>query len=82
MVVLFMFKPKFFSILVIFLMVFSTVGSASATMVGDNVNDSHIIVVDNPTVSKIQKGIDKMIDFYLKKGYTLEWIEARIKINL
>ena len=24
-------------------------------------------------------GIDKMIDFYLKKGYTLEWIEARIK---
>jgi len=25
------------------------------------------------------KGIDKMIDFYLKKGYTLEWIEARIK---
>ena len=25
------------------------------------------------------KGIDQMIDFYLKKGYTLEWIEARIK---
>ena len=25
------------------------------------------------------KGIDKMIDFYLKKGYTLEWIEARVK---
>ena len=25
------------------------------------------------------KGIDEMIDFYLKKGYTLEWIEARIK---
>ena len=25
------------------------------------------------------KGIDKMIDYYLKKGYTLEWIEARIK---
>ena len=24
------------------------------------------------------KGIDKMIDFYLQKGYTLEWIEARI----
>ena len=23
--------------------------------------------------------IDQMIDFYLKKGYTLEWIEARIK---
>jgi len=25
------------------------------------------------------KGIDQMIDFYLKKGYTLEWVEARIK---
>lgn len=25
------------------------------------------------------KGIDEMIDFYLKKGYTLEWIEARLK---
>ena len=25
------------------------------------------------------KGIDQMIDFYLKKGYTLEWIEARVK---
>ena len=25
------------------------------------------------------KGIDKMIDYYLAKGYTLEWIEARIK---
>ena len=25
------------------------------------------------------KGIDEMIDFYLKKGYALEWIEARIK---
>lgn len=25
------------------------------------------------------KGIDKMIDYYLKKGYSLEWIEARIK---
>ncbi len=25
------------------------------------------------------KGIDQMIDFYLKKGYTLEWIETRIK---
>ena len=24
-------------------------------------------------------GIDEMIDFYLKKGYTLEWIESRIK---
>ena len=24
-------------------------------------------------------GIDQMIDFYLKKGYTLEWIEVRIK---
>ena len=24
------------------------------------------------------KGIDQMIDFYLKKGYTLDWIEARI----
>lgn len=26
------------------------------------------------------KGIDQMIDIYLKKGYTLEWIEARIKV--
>ena len=25
------------------------------------------------------KGIDQMIDFYLKKGYSLEWNEARIK---
>ena len=25
------------------------------------------------------RGIDQMIDFYLKKGYTLEWIESRIK---
>ena len=25
------------------------------------------------------KGIDEMIDFYLKKGYSLEWVEARIK---
>ena len=25
------------------------------------------------------KGIDEMIDFYLRKGYTLEWIEDRIK---
>lgn len=25
------------------------------------------------------KGIDQMIDFYLKKGYTLEWIERRIR---
>ena len=25
------------------------------------------------------KGIDEMIDFYISKGYTLEWIEARIK---
>jgi len=25
------------------------------------------------------KGIDKMIDYYLGKGYPLEWIEARIK---
>ena len=25
------------------------------------------------------KGIDQMIDFYLKKGYTLEWIESRVK---
>lgn len=24
-------------------------------------------------------GIDKMIDYYMRKGYTLEWIEARIK---
>jgi len=33
--------------------------------------------VDN--VFDPSKGIDKMIDFYLKKGYPLEWIEARIK---
>ena len=25
------------------------------------------------------KGIDQMIDFYLNKGYSLDWIEARIK---
>jgi len=25
------------------------------------------------------KGIDKMIDYYLNKGYSLEWIEVRIK---
>ena len=25
------------------------------------------------------RGIDQMIDFYLQKGYTLKWIEARIK---
>ena len=25
------------------------------------------------------KGIDQMIDFYTKKGYSIEWIEARIK---
>ena len=25
------------------------------------------------------KGIDQMVDFYLMKGYTLEWIELRIK---
>lgn len=25
------------------------------------------------------KGIDQMIDFYLRKGYTIDWIEARIK---
>ena len=25
------------------------------------------------------KGIEKMIEYYLKKGYDLEWIEARIK---
>lgn len=25
------------------------------------------------------KGIDKMIDFYIKKGYSLEWIEMRLK---
>ena len=28
------------------------------------------------------KGIDKMIDYYLAKGYTLEWIEVRIKAIL
>ena len=33
--------------------------------------------VDN--VFDPSKGIDKMIDYYLKKGYILEWIEARIK---
>lgn len=25
------------------------------------------------------KGIDEMIDYYQKKGYSIEWIEARIK---
>ena len=33
--------------------------------------------VDN--VFDPSKGIDKMIDFYLTKGYSLEWIEVRIK---
>ena len=33
--------------------------------------------VDN--VFDPSKGIDKMIDYYLKKGYSLEWIESRIK---
>ena len=33
--------------------------------------------VDN--VFDPSKGIDKMIDYYLRKGYTLEWIESRIK---
>ena len=28
------------------------------------------------------KGIDKMIDYYLMKGYSLEWIESRIKAIL
>ena len=28
------------------------------------------------------KGIDQMIDFYLKKGFSLAWIEARIKAIL
>jgi hypothetical protein len=28
------------------------------------------------------KGIDEMIEFYLQKGYTIEWIEARIKAIL
>ena len=36
--------------------------------------------VDN--VFDPSKGIDKMINYYLKKGYTLEWIEARIKAIL
>ena len=33
--------------------------------------------VDN--VFEPSKGIDKMLDYYLKKGYTLEWIESRVK---
>ena len=33
--------------------------------------------VDN--VFDPSKGIDKMIDYYLRKGYSLEWIEGRIK---
>ena len=28
------------------------------------------------------KGIDEMIEFYLQKGYPIEWIEARIKAIL
>ena len=35
---------------------------------------------DNVFVSS--KGIDKMIDYYLAKGYTLEWIEVRVKAIL
>lgn len=64
MVVLFMFKLKFFSILIIFLMVFSIVGSVSATVVSGNVNDGHEIVVDNPTIDNIQKAINKARDNY------------------
>lgn len=33
--------------------------------------------VDN--VFDPSKGIDKMIDYYLSKGYSIEWIEVRIK---
>ena len=33
--------------------------------------------VDN--VFDPSKGIDKMIDYYTRKGYSLDWIEARIK---
>ena len=32
------------------------------------------------SIFDLSKGIDKMIDYYLKKGYTIEWIEARIKV--
>lgn len=39
-------------------MVFSSVGSASATAISGNVNDSHETVVDNPTIIKIQKAVN------------------------
>ena len=39
-----------------------------------NLGSERVDEVFDPSI-----GIDKMIDFYLNKGYTLEWIELRIK---
>ena len=39
-----------------------------------NLGSERVDEVFDPSI-----GIDKMIDFYLHKGYTLEWIELRIK---
>ena len=59
-----MIKFKFFSILVIFLMVFSTMGGVSAVMTKDTkvVNVDNVIAVDNPTVKEIQNAIDSSND--------------------
>ena len=39
-----------------------------------NLGSERVDEVFDPSI-----GIGKMIDFYLKKGYSLEWIEARVK---
>ena len=39
-----------------------------------NLGSERVDEVFDPSI-----GIDKMIDFYLNKGYSLEWIELRIK---
>ena len=58
-----MIKAKFFSVLFVLLMVFASVGSASATAISNDVKDSHVIVVDNPTVNKIQNAVNSANNF-------------------
>lgn len=73
-----MLKPKFFSIFVIVLMIFSTMGGVSATITKDTkvVSGADPIVVDNPTVNKIQQVIDDANDndTILIKGSTAELV--------
>ena len=59
-----MLKPKFFSIFVIVLMVFSTMGGVNATITKDTkvVSGVDPIVVDNPTVKEIQNAVDSSND--------------------